>query len=207
MFTCSSSRAVHLETVPNLSTAAFIRCLKRFVARRGLPYRITSDNAKTFKNANKEIGKLLKSAEVQEYSAQRNIIWKFILERAPWFGGFYERMVQAVKKPLRKILGNSRLSYEELTTAVTEIEGVINSRPLTYICSDEFEGPITPVHLVIGRRILNMPLHIPDDEEDAYDATTVEKRARYLRILLGHILTRWSNEYLLSLRERFIISR
>ena len=94
MFTCSSSRAVHLETVPNSSTAAFIRCLKRFVARRGLPYRITSDNAKTFKNANKEIGKLLKSAEVQEYSAQRNIVWKFILERAPWFGGFYERMLQ-----------------------------------------------------------------------------------------------------------------
>ena len=116
-------------------------------------------------------------------------------------------MVQAVKKLLRKILGNSRLSYEELTTVVTEIEGVINSRPLTYICSDEFEEPITPAHLVIGRRILNMPLHIPDDEEDAYDATTVEKRARYLRMLLGNIWTRWSNEYLLSLRERFIISR
>ena len=200
IFTCSSSRAIHLETVPNLSTAAFIRCLKKYIARRVLPNVITSDNAKTFKNANKEIGKLLKSAEVQEYVAQKNIVWKFILERAPWFRGFYERMVQAVKQPLRKILGNARIDHGELTTAVAEIEGVVNSRPLTYICSDEFKEPITPAHLVIGRRILNLPIH-DVDEEDEYDFTTIEKRARHLCTLLGHFWARWKNEYLLSPRE------
>ena len=76
-------------------------------SRHGLTNRITSDNAKTFKNANKKTGKMLKDVEVQGYITQRNIVWKFILERAPWFGGFYERMVQAVKQQLRKILCNS----------------------------------------------------------------------------------------------------
>ena len=63
--------------------------------------------------------------------------------------------MQAVKQPLRK----------ELTTVVAEIEGVVNSRPLMYICTEEFEEPITPAHLVIGRRILNLPIHDVDEED------------------------------------------
>ena len=114
IFTYSASRAVHLQTMPNLSTAALIHCLKRFIARRGLPNRITSGNAKTFKKANKEIWRILKDAEVQGYITQRNIVWKFILERAPWFGRFCERMVQMVKQPLRKILGNATLNCVKL---------------------------------------------------------------------------------------------
>ena len=201
LFTCSLSRAVHLEVVPNLSTAAFIRCLRRFIARRGLPWRITSDNAKTFKNANKEIGRILKSQEVQRFVAHKKIVWRFILERAPWFGGYYERMVQLMKRLLRKILGRARLDFEELTTVIAEVEGTINSRPLAYLNPEDFEEPLTPAHLVIGRRILTLPSQDEFNEVDEYDASTVEKRARYLRTLLGLFWRRWSNEYLLSLRE------
>ena len=199
IFTCSLSRAVHLEVVPNLSTAAFIRCLRRFIARRGLPWRITFDNAKTFKNANKEIGKILESPEVQRFVAHKKIIWRFILERAPWFGGYYERMVQLMKRSLLKILGRAKLDFEELTTVIAEV--TINSRPLAYLNPEDFEEPLTPAHLVIGRRILTLPSQDEFDEEDEYDASVVEKRARYLRTLLGHFWRRWSNEYLLSLRE------
>ena len=60
LFTCSTSRALHLELVHDLSTEAFIRCLRRFIARRGTPVSITSDNAKTFKCADKELAKLFK---------------------------------------------------------------------------------------------------------------------------------------------------
>lgn len=110
-------------------------------------------------------------------------------------------MVQLMKRLLRKILGRARLDFEELTTVIAEVEGTINSRPLAYLNPEDFEEPLTPAHLVIGRRILTLPSQDEFDEEDEYDASVVEKRARYLRTLLGHFWRRWSNEYLLSLRE------
>ncbi len=136
------------------------------------------------------------------FAAKKKIEWRFILERAPWFGGFYERIVQTLKSCLRKILRNARLTYEELVTVITEIEGTINSRPLTYLSSDDLEEPITPAHLVLGRRILTFPCR-EEFDSDNDEATTgdVQRRANYLRVLLGHYWRRWSHEYLLNLRE------
>ena len=55
-----------------------------------------------------------------------SIKWVFNLEKAPWWGGFFERMVQSVKRCLKKSIGKARLSYHELTTVLTEIEAIIN---------------------------------------------------------------------------------
>ena len=143
----------------------------------------------------------MKSQEVQRFVAHKKIVWRFILERAPWFGGYYERMVQLMKRLLRKILGRARLDFEELTTVIAEVEGTINSRPLAYLNPEDFVEPLTPAHLLIGRLILTLPSQEEFNEEDEYDASIVEKRARYLRTLLGHFWRRCSNEYLLSLRE------
>eukprot|EP00112_Aurelia_sp_Birch-Aquarium-sp1_P019023 Seg4627.3 transcript_id=Seg4627.3/GoldUCD/mRNA.D3Y31 product="hypothetical protein" protein_id=Seg4627.3/GoldUCD/D3Y31 len=203
LFTCSTSRAVHLEVAPDLTTQAFLRCFKRFIARRGLPVTIRSDNAQTFRRANKELIAIFESEEVQRFVGQKGIIWRFMLEKSPFFGGFYERMVQVVKRCLRKILGSAKLNYEELVTVITEVEGTINSRPLTYIYSDDIEEPITPAHLIMGRRILTLPSK-PDEleDEDYIDtSTTLQRRARYLNSLLESFWKRWRNEYLLSLRE------
>ena len=203
LFTCSTSRAVHLEVAPDLTTQAFLRCLKRFIARRGLPVTIRSDNAQTFRRANKELVAIFESDEVQRFVGQKGIIWRFMLEKAPFFGGFYERMVQVVKRCLRKILGSAKLDYEELVTVITEVEGTINSRPLTYIYSDDIEEPITPAHLILGRRILTLPLNPVELEDEDYNdtSTALQRRARYLNRLLESFWKRWRNEYLLSLRE------
>lgn len=201
LFTCATSRALHLELTPDLSTEAFVRCLRRFIARRGRPASITSDNAKTFKRANKELGQLLQNKRTQDFAANQGITWKFILEKAPWWGGYYERMVQLVKRSLRKVLGKAQLSFEELLTVLTEVEGVLNSRPLTYVYSDiTDQEPLTPSHLVIGRRLATLPnpAELSDDEETA---SSLERRARYLSRLLEHFWKRWSNEYLVGLRE------
>lgn len=200
LFTCASSRALHLELAPDLSTEAFIRCLRRMIARRGIPSTITSDNSKTFKSAKKELSNLYKHQEVCDFVANRGIKWDFILEKAPWWGGFYERMVQLVKRTLRKILGNARLTYEELMTVLVEVEGTLNSRPLTYVYSDVCEQPLTPSHLVIGKRLATLPdsSDLSDEEDDAH---TLQKRARYLERLLKHFWNRWLKEYLVNLRE------
>jgi hypothetical protein len=94
------TRAVHLEVVSDLSTVAFIRCLRRFVARRGIPS-LLSDNAKTFRAAEEWLNR----NQVQNFLTTRRISWNFIPEKAPWMGGFYERLVASVKSSLRKTLG------------------------------------------------------------------------------------------------------
>ena len=84
LFTCCVTRAVHLDIVSDLHTTTFIRCLKRFAARRGLPHRFISDNGKTFQAAAKAITTLLGHKDVQEYLSNRNVEWTFNLEKSPW---------------------------------------------------------------------------------------------------------------------------
>ena len=164
LFTCAVVRAVHLEIVTDMSTSSFLRCLKRFVARRGIPRRFISDNAKTFKCSLKLL-KMLKQSEISQYLSINKIQWKFNVERAPWWGGIFERMVKSTKRCLRKAVGRSRLYYDEALTILTEIEGVINSRPLTYIAADDLDEPLTPSHFLCGRRILTLPDGLSEENE------------------------------------------
>ena len=75
-------------------------------------------------------------------------------------------MVRSVKRCLRKIIGRASLSLDELLTAVIEVEAVVNSRPLTYLSSDDLAEPITPSHLLNGRRIMNLPDHLHGEVSD-----------------------------------------
>ena len=125
LFTCASSRAIHLELTPDMSIPSFIRAVKRFVSRRGMPDRVISDNFKTFN-----------SVEVKNYFVKHGVKQSFILPASPWWGGFYERLVRSVKLTLRKTLGKSFLTFEELQTILCEIEYLINCRPLVYASSE-----------------------------------------------------------------------
>ena len=82
------TRALHLELVGELTTAAFLRSLRRFIGRRGTPKILVPDNAKTFKAAEKYLKKLFKSAEVLDSLSNKGIDWRFNLERTPWWGDF-----------------------------------------------------------------------------------------------------------------------
>jgi len=145
LFTCAVTRAIHLELVRNMNTESFILALKRFIGRRGAPRVIYSDNAKTFKRADKYLQELYskKNLELQSFYEDQNIKWKFIVERAPWWGGFWERMVRSVKTVLKKSLGKALLTFIEMETMLIEVESVINSRLLTYVSSDDLEPPLT----------------------------------------------------------------
>ena len=95
--------------------------------------------------------------EAQGFLNSKKINWKFILQKSPSHGGFYERMVQSVKRNLKNTLKNAQLNYEELITVLTEVEAVINLRPLTYLYSDNVNQTLTPAHLIYGKRLLTLP--------------------------------------------------
>lgn len=118
LFMCCSTRAVHLELATDLS-AVFIRCLWRFTAKRGVPDII--------KSAAKALQKVFSYPSVKRFLANRRISWKFNMDRAPWWGGFFERMMQNVKRSLQKTLRNAKLDYDELHTILVEVEGTLNS--------------------------------------------------------------------------------
>ncbi|GFV88155.1 integrase catalytic domain-containing protein [Trichonephila clavipes] len=119
----------------------------------------------------------------------KGIHWKFIVERAPWWGGFYERLVKTIKDPLRKILGRALLTFEELSTILSEVEVIVNHRPLTYVENDPGEPePLTPAHfLELGYGDSEYPIHFIE----LIDATTAKesykKRKTYRTLLLKQL--------------------
>ena len=143
-------RAIHLDLVPDMTAESFIRSFKRFTARRGFPQKIISDNGKTFKAAAKTITSVLNHPEVLHYFARVEMQWSFNLEKAPWWGNVFERMIKSVKHCLRKTIGRAKLTHDELLTAFTEVEVIVNSRPLSYLSKEDIEEPLTPSHLLIG---------------------------------------------------------
>ena len=108
LFTSCATKALHLDLVVDMTTEAFIRCFKRFVARRGIPRVIISDNSKTFKSADKVIAEILNHPEIEELISGIRVKWNFNLEKAPWWGGFFERLVKSTKRCLKKTIGTCR---------------------------------------------------------------------------------------------------
>ena len=76
LFTCASTRALHLELTETLDVEEFIRAFRRFSARRGLPGTVISDNAKTFKSASKEVRRLLRSPKNHDHDQDQDPMTK-----------------------------------------------------------------------------------------------------------------------------------
>ena len=90
LFACATIRAVHLELVPDLNVSSFFLAFHWFASRCGLPTTLLSDNAKTFKSAAKEVHNIIRSKEVHTHLTNLRITWNFIVEHAPWWGGFWK---------------------------------------------------------------------------------------------------------------------
>ena len=206
LFTCATSRAVHLEVVADLSTETFILAFRRFTGRRSTPHLMISDNATTFQAAAEELKALYLSQEIRTVLSHEGVTWKFIPKKAPWFGGFWERLIGLTKSAIKKVLGRAHISLEVLQTIVVEVEALMNDRPLTYVSDDPKDPePLTPSHLLSGRRITSLPHEqrtmdeVSDPSYNEHDR--LSKDAKTQGLLLQHFTTRWRNEYLTSLRE------
>ena len=196
VFVSLSIKAVHLELTSDLTTDAFIACLRRF---RGKPSLIWSDNGSNFVGASREICELMDFLKTQksqsvisEFCSVQSIEWRFIPERAPHFGGLWEAAVKAMKKHLRCVIANTKLTFEECSTLLAQIESCLNSRPLVPLPhSDDGAETLTPGHFLIGR-----PMEALPDPAFSYRNVSLLRRWHLSQALLRQFWQRWSAEYL-----------
>ncbi|GBN54606.1 hypothetical protein AVEN_53101-1 [Araneus ventricosus] len=162
IFVCFVTKAVHFELVTDLTSEAFIGCLKRFFARRGKSAFVYSDNTTNFVGAQSELKRLsdmLKKPDenVSAYLASEEIKWKFSPPRSPNFGGLYEAGVKSFNYHFRTVMKNTKVSIEEILTIISQIEGILNSRPLTPLSCDPTDlNVLTAGHFLIGRPITSV---------------------------------------------------
>ena len=203
VFVSLSVKAVHLELVSDLTTDAFIACLRRFISRRGKPQTIWSDHGTNFIGASRELRELVEFLNRQraekvicEFCSTHGINWDFIPERAPHFGGIWEAAVKSLKLHLRRVVGDVKLSFEELATVLAQIEACLNSRPLVPPSGSEGVDALTPGHFLIGRLLELLP-----DPPSSFGSPSLLRRWNLCQLLVRHFWKRWSLEYLITLQK------
>ena len=197
LYGCSLTRAIHLEVLKSMETSEFITSLKRFIARRGRPKLIYSDNAKTFKSAAKWLGKVQQEERFHAFLADNAVEWRFNLSRAPWWGGQYERLIGLFKRAFHKTIGNGTLTWEELEEVALDVEVTLNNRPLNYLEDDVEFSVLTPSSM------LNVnPYLMPEMKPHQIEEMDLRKRAKFLHKCKQAVWKRWAREYVRGLRER-----
>jgi len=201
LFTCLSTRAVHLELAYSLTTDSFLNAFFRMTSRRGLPQDMLSDNGTNFVGADNELKELvarLDKDKIVNSTANHGVKWHFNPPSAPHFSGVHEIMIRAAKRAIHNILGSADITDEELMSAIVGAEGLINSRPLTYQSSNATDiMPLTPNHFLHGQ--------IGGEfAPDTVDTTDFSPRKRWRRVqeLVRHFWKRWLCEWLPSLNPR-----
>ena len=203
IFTCMSSRAVHIEVASNLSTDSFINSLRRFICRRGNVRTITCDNGTNFVGAAKELRDALKdwnSSQIAEILKQRNIEWYFNTPTASHHGGAFEREIRSVRKTLASMLATQpvKLNDDELCTLLCEVEAILNNRPLTEFSSSPQDfTALTPNHLLLLENAVTFPPGLFHKDE-----IYARRRWKQVQYLSDVFWKRWKNEYMWLLQQR-----
>jgi hypothetical protein len=198
LFTCAQYRAVHFEMLYGLDTDSFLRGLERFLARRVRPKRIISDNGTNFKAAETELKALWSQIDEDEIRKRYpSIEWKFNTPKASHTGGLFERMIRSAKESLYKVLPGGEVGDDELTTALTQVEGMLNNRPLTYVSTDTKDAePLTPAHFLRGQEYSGL-IPLLTDERSKYAA-----RWRHLSMVMDHFWVRFMREFIPQLQKQ-----
>jgi transposase InsO family protein len=205
LLTCAVTRAIHLEVVTSLDARHCLMALERFFARRGVPREIHSDNAQTFQSVNRTLATMVRRVqEVAESPQVRDkfrIDWYFQAPRAPWWGGFFERLVGVVKSSLYHTSLRRTFDHEEVQTLVTKVEGIVNSRPLTDI--SESESALTPAHFFAGGSLLAIP-PFPGRAATLVTSDNVLRDYVAFRSVQDAYWNRFQKDYLLELKRHHL---
>ncbi|XP_063528990.1 uncharacterized protein LOC134755355 isoform X5 [Cydia strobilella] len=186
-----------------LESANFLAALRRFIARRGKPKELVSDNSTTFHGASNELKDLQKylqdsSSELVSHCADEGIKWSFIPVYTPHMGSLWESSIKLTKYHLKRVLGLSLLTYEQFVSILYQVESMVNSRPLCPLPSSNPDYPVlTPAHFLIGKA----PNSLPDED---YNHVPKNRLTHYqlLQQITQDFWRRWSRDYIGTLQER-----
>ncbi len=186
-----------------LDTESFLNAFTRFASRRGVPKEMISDSGSNFVGAVNELRELVDQLDKNQIQRRtvnlfNKVTWHFNPPAAPHFSGIHEAMIKSAKKAIYAVLSNGDIRDEELITAFTAVESLLNSRPLTYQSSDSRDlTPLTPNHFLHGQIGGEVA-------PESVDATTVNLQNRWRRVqqLISQVLSRWMKEYLPTLNRR-----
>ena len=204
IYVCFVTKAVHLEPVSEMTTAAFLASLRRFVARRGLPRDLHTDNGSNFLGAKHALQELYDFMElpdvhstINDYLLSLRITWHTIPERAPHFGGLWEAAVRSAKYHLKRIVGEQKLNFEEFSTVSAQVESYLNSKPLGTVNGHSPEGLtcLTPSHILLGRAGETYP------ETEVGVSIPLCRRWNLCQALTQQFWKRWATEYLQQLQS------
>ncbi|XP_048481675.1 uncharacterized protein LOC125489576 [Plutella xylostella] len=199
VFICMVTKAVHLELVSDLSTSSMIAAMRRLAAKRGTPSHIYSDNGTNFVGSSRVIKQELSelkevfNEEFFDEINQMEIEWHFIAPSWPNAGGLWESAVKSFKYHFKRFIGNQKLTYEELSTLLAQIEACLNSRPLCQLSEDPDDiNFLTPAHFLSG----GPNLTLVETERDERTRWCLSQK------LFQDIWKRWRDEYLVQLSSR-----
>ncbi|KMQ87344.1 hypothetical protein RF55_13385 [Lasius niger] len=186
VFVCLCSKAVHLEVVSDYTTDAFLAAFRRFISRRGLCERVYSDCGTNFIGADRILRELFSASlsdgrHIAHAAATQGIKWQFNPPAAPHFGRLWEAAVKSSKHHLRRVIGETTLTFEEMSTFLAQIEACLNSRPLHALSDDPDISALTPGHLLIGAPLLTVP-----EPSLIKDANTTLSRWQHLQRMRDH---------------------
>ena len=201
LFTCFTSRAVHLEVAYTLDTDSCLNAVRRFICRRGPVSTIRTDNGTNFVGANRELKESLavvNHGKIQRSLVQDGIEWNFNTPAASHQGGIWERLIRSVKSVLTSVLQQQTLDDEGLQTIFCEVEAILNDRPITRVSDDPDDlEALTPNHILSlkGKPIMPPGLF---DRDDLY----IRKRWKQIQYMAELFWKRWISEYLPMMQER-----
>lgn len=201
LFTCLTTRAVHIEIAHTLDTDSCLNAIRRFVCRRGQVSVMRSDNGTNLVAAERELREAIQDwnqSKISDSLMQRGIQWVFNPPAGSHFGGIWERQIRSVRKVLRSVLREQSVNDECLLTLMCEVESVLNNRPLTTATDDPADPePLTPNHLLLMKKQPVLPPGL-FKREDSY----ARRRWKQVQYLADLFWKRWVREYLPMLQER-----
>ena len=201
LFTCLTVRAVQIEVVPKIDTDSCLNAIIRFIARRGKPSSMISDNGTNFFEAEREFAQYVAAwnkERIEEHLIQQGIRWKFNPPAAPLFGGVWERLVRSLKKAMYAVLGNRSVTEDVLSTSMCFVEQTMNARPLTSVSSDANDlEALTPNQFLLGNKNICLP-YLPCAEEFVDHRKLFRQTQAYANL----IWDRFRKEYLPTLNNR-----
>ena len=194
IMTCMTTRAIHLEVAPDLTTSSFLNALRRFIARRGNIQHLYSDNGSNFVGAERVMRNYMNAwnkEQIYDHLRLKGIEWSFNPPGASHMGGVWERMVGVVKQVFKAILPGKPLNDDALHTILLEVEAMVNSRPLTDVVVDsKSDLPLTPNHLLRINPTIGPPIKLTD-KPDVY----ARQRYRLVQFVADEFWRRWVLEY------------